>query len=121
MARKNKKNSETAEKPEKSSKRESRKITNSGFSKFCAFWGITLAALLFAVNALLQLLDQTFNIHPDNLGVAMTAIDFVSKLALLFAVGVPAYGYVHNKKLAWKIVYIAAVVFYACFCIYRLF
>ena len=115
MKKKKNQTNETYEERKSSAK------SRAGFSKFCAFWGITLAALLFAVNGLLQFLNRVFGIHPDGLETAMTAIDFISKLALLFAVGVPAYGYVCNKKLAWKIIYIAAVVFYACFCIYRLF
>lgn len=119
MARKKK--SVDNENSTKRSKRGSEKMSRNSFSKFCAFWGITLAALLFAVNGLLQLLRDVFGINPSGLGTAMTAIDFVSKFALLFAVGIPAYGYVSNKKLVWKIVYIVAVVFYACFCIYRLF
>ncbi len=122
MSRKNKREAESEENSGKRSKRKnSEKVSKSSFSKFCAFWGITLAALLFAVNALLKFLDDVFGIHPDNLGTAMSAIDFISKIALLVAVGIPAYSYVYNKKLAWKIVFVAAVAFYACFCIYRLF
>lgn len=120
MAKKNKENTEN-ENQDKRSKRNGGKMSRSSFSKFCAFWGITLAALLFAVNALLQLLHEAFNVNPNGFGEAMSIIDFISKLALLFAVGVPAYGYVSNKKFVWKIIYIAAIVFYACFCIYRLF
>ncbi len=120
MAKKNKRSEEEREESSAKNSNNGPKSRNS-FTKFCAFWGITLAALLFAVNGLLQLLTKVANVNADGMNTAMTAIDFVSKLALLFAVGVPAYGYVYHKSLAWKIIYIVAVVFYACFCIYRLF
>lgn len=117
MAKKNKEQDNET----KDSKRSEKKMSKSSFSKFCAFWGITLAALLFAANGLLQFLHSVFNVDFEGFYTTMSAIDFISKLALLFAVGVPAYGYVYNKKLVWKIIYIVAVVFYACFCIYKLF
>lgn len=113
MAKKNK--------VEQEEKHETKKSSRSAFTKFCAFWGITFAALLFFVNGILQLLKEKFLINPEGLENWMTGIDFVSKLALLIAVGVPAYGYVNDKKIGWKIVYILAIVFYACFCVYRLF
>lgn len=97
------------------------KKSRAAFSKFCAFWGITFSALLYLVNLILNLLNKHLGFNPENLGKWTTGIDFVSKLALLVAVAIPAYGYVSNKRVGWKIVYILAVVFYACFSVYRLF
>lgn len=94
--------------------------SKSSFTKFCAFWGITLAATLFLVNGILKLLTN-LGVESDGLNSCMSAFDFIAKLALLVAVGIPAYGYVRNKKLGWKIVFIIAIVFYAGFCVYHLF
>lgn len=113
---KKKKKEETGE--EKSAPK---KISKSSLSKFCAFWGVTFAALLFFVNGILQLLKERFGVNPDGIEKWIVGIDFVSKLALLIAVGVPAFGYVNDKKIGWKIVYILSITFYACFCVYRLF
>lgn len=91
------------------------------FSKFCAFWGIALAATLFLVNGILKMVNEVFEVQSQGMYNCMSALDFISKLALLVAVGIPAYGYVSNKKLGWKIAYIVAIVFYAGFCVYHLF
>lgn len=113
MKKKKNESAETSE--EKRTKRSS----NAGFSKFCAFWGITFAALLFLVNGILQIITKIAkNVNFDN---CITGIDFASKLLLLIAVAIPAYGYVANKKIAWRVVYAAAIVFYAFFCVFRLF
>lgn len=115
MKKKNNRSDETYEE-----RRASKRRTRAGFSKFSAFWGVTFAAILFLVNGILQLL-QHFGIQPEGVQNWMTGIDFVSKLLLLFAVAIPAYGYVNDKRIGWKIVYVAAIAFYACFCVLRLF
>lgn len=93
----------------------------SDLTKFCAFWGITLAALMFVVSGILQIIDSLLNLQSNEMYYCITALDFISKLALLVAVGIPAYGYVRKKKSGWKITYIIAIIFYAGFCVYRLF
>lgn len=92
-------------------------------TKFCAFWGITLAATLFVSNGILQLIKKLFEDEKVLAGInsCMEAFDFVAKLALLVAVAIPAYAYVRKKKLSWKITYIFSIVFYAIFCVYHLF
>lgn len=102
-------------------KNKPKKISRGMLSKFCAFWGITFAALLFLVNGILQIIMKYSVNELNGIGDWILGIDFVSKLLLLIAVGVPAYGYVSNKKTFWKIIYILAITFYACFCVYRLF
>ena len=125
MSKKNKKEERERDNSESEKKhrgnRAERRPSNASFSKFCAFWGITFAALLFLINGILQMLVEVFGVNPGGIYDWISALDFVSKLALLFAIAVPAYGYVSNKRLVWKIIYVAAIVFYACFCIYRLF
>lgn len=90
-------------------------------TKFCAFWGITLAALLFLVNGILKIIESVFDVKSNGLYSCMAAFDFVAKLGLLVAVGIPAYAYVRKKKLGWKITYVVAIVIYAAFCVYHLF
>ncbi len=75
--------------------------------KFCSFWGLTIAAVLFVVSAILNL------INVDTLGTVINILDVIAKVALLVAVGVPAYGYVRGRKKAWKIVFWVALVIYA--------
>lgn len=110
---------EDVEKPSKPSSQ--RAPSKSSFSKFCAFWGITLAATLFVTNGILKIIKSVFEVESKGFDSCMAAFDFVAKLALLIAVAIPAYGYVIKKKLGWKITYIFAIVFYAGFCVYHLF
>lgn len=113
------------EKAEQSSQQPSSKRapSKSSFSKFCAFWGITLAATLFVTNGILQIIKKLFEDEKALAGIdsCMKAFDFVAKLALLVAVAIPAYAYVSKKKLGWKITYIFAIVFYAVFIVFHLF
>lgn len=111
------------EKTEQSSQQPSSKRTpsKSTFSKFCAFWGITLAATLFVTNGILKIIKNVFDLESNGFDSCMSAFDFVAKLALLVAVAIPAYSYVSKKKLGWKITYIFAIIFYAGFCVYHLF
>lgn len=103
---------------ETSGERRTKRTTRAGFSKFCAFWGIAFAALLFLVNGILQIVTKMVKV---DLNGWMTGIDFVSKLLLLVAVAIPAYGYVANRKMAWRIIYAISIIFYAFFCVFRLF
>lgn len=96
--------------------------SKSSFSKFCAFWGITLAAVLFVTNGILKIIERFLEDEEILAGFnsCMAAFDFIAKLGLLVAVAIPAYAYVSKKKLGWKITYIFAIVFYAAFCVYHL-
>ncbi len=75
--------------------------------KFCSFWGLTIAALLFVVTAILNL------INIDSLGTVINVLDIIAKVALLIAVGIPAYGYVRGKSKTWKIIFWVALIIYA--------
>lgn len=79
--------------------REKRDLT-----KFCAFWGIVIAAVLFVLSGILGLLKVT--------GLIVGIVDLVGKIALVLAVGIPAYDYTKGKKKAWKIVYWVALAIY---------
>lgn len=109
------------DKEEKKSEQKDKQITSkSSFTKFCAFWGITIAATLFLVGGTFQILDK-LGVNFDGIQTCINVFELVAKIALLIAVGIPAYGYVKNKKLGWRIVFIVAIVFYAGFCVFRIF
>lgn len=79
----------------------------SGFTKFCAFWGLTIAAVLFIVSAILNF------INSESLATVVNILDIIAKVSLLAAIGIPAYGYVRGKRKTWKIIYWIALVIYA--------
>lgn len=93
MAKRNKSDSDSAEKRDA--------------TKFFAFWGLTIAALLFVVTAILNL------INIESLGSVINVLDIIAKVALLIAVGIPAYGYVRRKGKIWKIIFLIALIIYA--------
>lgn len=78
---------------------------NSGFVKFCSFWGIVIAVALLIVTAI-------FNAVGGNLGIVGTIFDVLAKLALLIAVSIPAYNYTRGKKIGWKVTYWVALILY---------
>lgn len=85
MSKKNKKKESTPEK-------EKHDIT-----KFCAFWGLAIVAVLFIVTGILTLLGRYFEINTTVISV----FDTIAKVALLIAVGLPAYSYVNKKGKNW--------------------
>ncbi len=97
MSKKNKKKESTPEK-------EKHDIT-----KFCAFWGLAIVAVLFIVTGILTLLGRYFEINTTVISV----FDTIAKVALLIAVGLPAYSYVNRKGKNWQIFYWIALLIYA--------
>lgn len=82
-----------------------RTTSNRDLVKFCAFWGIVIAAVLFVVTAIL-------NWVGGNLGLVQKIFDVIAKVALLVAIAIPAYGYVRGRRVGWKVTYWVALVVY---------
>lgn len=74
-------------------------------TKFCAFWGLAIVAVLFIVTGVLNLLAINTTI--------ISVFDTIAKVALLIAIGIPAYSYVNNKGKNWQIFYWIALLIYA--------
>jgi ABC-type glycerol-3-phosphate transport system permease component len=73
------------------------------YVKFCAFWGMAIAAILFVVGGILNWL---------NLGTIASICNLIAQIALAVAIAVPAYGYVRGRSKGWKIFYWIALVIY---------
>lgn len=82
-------------------------------TKFCAFWGLAIAAVLFVVTAVLNIIRNLANITSSGLNTCISIFDIVAKVALLVAIGLPAYGYVKGRSKGWKIFYWVALAIYA--------
>lgn len=82
-----------------------KKRRSARFCDFFAFTVLILAALLMLLGPLLKLiLEQTGGIE------AMKTVSIVAQYCLLAAIAIPAWYFVYRKNLAWKIVYIVALV-----------
>ncbi len=89
------------------------------FQKICAFWGLAIAAVLFIVAAVINLIGKFAGIFDSDIGatikLVMNIFELLSKLFILLAVALPAYSYVRGKKKGWKIFYwIALAVYVLC-------
>ncbi len=99
------------------------KKNNSGtsgqrdFVKFCAFWGLAIAAILFVVTGILDYCNLQINVVDWIIKI----FRLLGELALLVAVAVPAWKYVrgaHHGKLIWIIQYIVFLVVYILGCVF---
>ncbi len=85
-------------------------------SKFCAFWGIAIAATFFVIGGLLRLIIGAIGEISGNvenvLNTVYSVTSFLGQLALLIGVAIPAYRYVRGKTKGWRIFYwIALIIF----------
>lgn len=94
-------------------KKKKNKSTQSGeksnLIKFCAFWGLAIAAILFVVTAILNVLGNWIEVN----GTLINVFDILAKVALLIAIGIPAYSYVRGRGKKWKVFYWIAFLIYA--------
>lgn len=85
--------------------RSEKKRKSARFCDFFAFAVLILAALLMLLEPLLKLiLTKTGDAE------AIRTVSTVAQYCLLAAIAIPAWYFVYRKSLAWKIVYIVALV-----------
>lgn len=82
-------------------------------TKFCAFWSLAIASILFVVNAILNVIRSLANVQSSALSTCISVFDILAKVALLIAIGIPAYSYVRGKGKGWKIFFWIALLIYA--------
>lgn len=82
---------------------------NKGFTKFCAYWALAIAAFTYLFGGLLNLIIETVNhlssATAASLRTASEIVTLLGTIALVVAVALPAHGYVRGKKKIWKIIY----------------
>ena len=86
--------------------------TTSNFDiiKFCAFWGLAIAALAACVSFVLGIL-KVCGVQWGLLARVVGICNTVSQIALLVAVILPAYKYVRGKNSVYKAFLWVAVIF----------
>ena len=97
-----------AKKTQKTTTKESY-VTNYQFTKFCSFWSVAIAAILYIISGILgfirwlgQKLD--FNVSAS-LGTVGGVFSLIANILLVVALGIPAYAYVRGKGKSWKVFY----------------
>ena len=85
--------------------RSEKKRKSARFCDFFAFTVLILAALLMLLEPLLKLI-----LAKTGDAEAIRTVSTVAQYCLLAAIAIPAWYFVYRKSLAWKIVYIVALV-----------
>lgn len=94
-----------------------RSSERTDLAKFCAFWGIAIAATLFVTGGIIHII---INAVGELSGDVKNVLDwiynitsFLGQLALLVGVAIPAYRYTRGKTKGWRIFYWIALAVYA--------
>ncbi len=86
-------------------------------TKFCAFWGMAIAAILYICSGVLNLLIRFVDsLSSDTAGVlrqTVSIITLLGNIAIIIAIGLPAYGFVRGKSKGWKVFFWVALVIFA--------
>lgn len=83
--------------------------SNTDIVKFCAFWGLVIAAITALVSFVLALLGKC-GIPIGWAGRAIGVCNTISQIALLVAVVIPAYRFVCGKRTIYKSLFWFAVI-----------
>ncbi len=91
----------------KKEKQPKTKRPRARFVDFLAFTGLAAAAVLLVVGPILQLvLKSTAGAET------MRIISLIAQYCLLAAIAIPAYYFVRNKRMGWKIFYAVCLIIY---------
>lgn len=74
-------------------------------AKFCAFWALCIASVLFLVQLIL-------NVVNVDLGSFANLLSIIAAIMLGIAISFPAYSYACSKGKVWKILCIIFLVMY---------
>ena len=86
---------------------------NTDVVKFCAFWGIVIAAVAALVSFVIAILGKN-GVQINGAGTFISVCNTISQIALTIAAIIPAYKYSRGKSLLLKLIFWAAVAFIIC-------
>lgn len=86
-------------------------------TKFCAFWGMAIAAIMYIcsgiINLIIRFVGSLSSKTAGALSQAVSIITLLGNIAIIIAIGLPAYGFVRYKTKGWKVFYWIALVIFA--------
>ncbi len=83
--------------------------SNYEIVKFCAFWGLVIAAIAALVGFIIAILGVC-GVTESWLGTVKNACNTVSQIALIIAAIIPAYRYSRGKATVWRAFFWVAVI-----------
>lgn len=79
--------------------------TNGDILRFCAFWGMAVAAVLYLVSGVINFIAK----YAGELGATLQRVcgilSLLGNIAIIIAIAFPAYSYVRGKNRTWKILF----------------
>ena len=79
--------------------------SNSSILKFCAFWGMAVAAVFYLISGLITLIANWTGEFGATLQRICGIISLLGNIAIVVAIALPAYSYVRGRNKTWKIIY----------------
>lgn len=83
--------------------------SNTDIVKFCAFWGLVIAAITALVSFIIALIAK-LGVPMGWSGRVIGVCNTISQIALLVAVVIPAYRFVCGKRTIYKSLFWFAVI-----------
>lgn len=80
-------------------------ITNGDIVRLCAFWGMAVAAVLYLVSGLINLIAKYTGGLGETLQRVVGIFSLLGNIAIIVAIALPAYSYVVGKGHTWRVVY----------------
>ena len=87
--------------------------------KFCAFWGMTIAALFYLfsgfINFLIRVIKSLHGTHTaDVLSTICSIFTLLGNIAIIIAIAIPAWRYVsYRSNRGWRVFYWIMLVVFA--------
>ncbi len=101
-----------AKKTTKTTKTTRHSTTERDVEKFCAFWAMAIAAILYILSGIIALVIR----YADVAGIFSTILNivrFLGNIAMIIAIALPAYKYAVTKGKNGKILYWIFLVIFA--------
>ena len=91
---------------------------NSRIVKFCAFWAMAIAALLYifsgVINVIIKIMTKIGDkAVPGALNTLVSVFSLLGGIATIIAIALPAYNYVRGRGRGWKAFYIVCLIVFA--------
>lgn len=91
-------------------KKNTNSTSTTDVTKFCAFWGLVIAAIAAIITFIFGLLAR-LGVSISWAGRVTGLCNTISQIALLVAVIIPAYKYSKSKTAVWRAFFWVAVIF----------
>ena len=102
-----------ANKTQKTTKtRRTHTTTERDIEKFCAFWAMAIAAILYICSGVIALVTKYVN-PADIFTTIVSIITLLGNIAMIVAIALPAYKYAVTKGKNGKIAYWICLVIFA--------